>query len=159
MVKSGLIMFLPALVGTLVGGVVFCCCGPVWSAAAGVAAGYLAGRFDQPATGGSAAGRGAAAGGIAGVGALIGQIIAVLINNAILQQNPQTTVELYRMLGIDNVDPSIMGTTTGLIGTLIGGGCWGFLDLVLIAAFGALGGYLWLKFSGKKAAEVIPPQI
>jgi hypothetical protein len=158
MLKSGLIMFIPALVGTLIGGLVFCCCGPLWAVVAGVAAGYLAGLFGKPAEAGSAAGKGAAAAGIAGVGALIGQIVASFLNNAIMQQNPEAAAELYKLIGIQNFTPEMLGTATGIIGTLIGGGCWGIVDLVLIAAFGALGGYLWFRFSSRKSVEN-PPQI
>ncbi|MBN2086652.1 MAG: hypothetical protein JW748_15660 [Anaerolineales bacterium] len=156
MAKSGLILFLPALAGTLAGGIIICCCGPIWAVVVGVAAGYLAGVFVKPADAGSAAGRGAGAGAIAGVGALIGQILASLVNNTLLQQDPETARELYRMLGIENVSPDMLGSATGMIGTLLGGGCWGMLDLLLIAAFGALGGFLWFRFSPKKAADSAP---
>jgi hypothetical protein len=152
MAKSGLIMFFLALAGTLIGGVIICCCGPMWAVVVGVAAGYLAGVFDKPAVAAAAAGKGAAAGGIAGVGALIGEIVASLINNLFVQQNPETLTEAYKLIGIQNVNPSILGTVPGMIGTLIGGGCWGALDLILVAGFGALGGLLWFRLSGKKAA-------
>ena len=152
MAKSGLIMFLPALAGTLIGGIIICCCGPLWAVAVGVAAGYLAGVFVKPADAGTAAGRGAGAGAIAGVGALIGQIIAALVNNTLIRQDPEAAMEVYKMLGIENVSPDVLGSATGMIGTLIGGGCWGMLDLILIAAFGALGGFLWFRFSARKAA-------
>jgi hypothetical protein len=159
MAKSGLIMFILALVGTLIGGMVFCCCAPMLAVVLGAAAGYLAGVFDKPVSGGSAAGKGAGAGGIAGAGALIGQIIAAFINTAIIQQNPETSRELYEMLGIQDFNPEMFGTTSGIIATLFGGGCWGMLDILLLAGFGALGGYLWFALAGKKAAAGTPPAL
>jgi hypothetical protein len=156
MLKSGLIMFFAALVGTVIGGIIFCCCAPAWAVAVGVVAGLLAGVFDKPAAEGPAAGKGAGAGVIAGAGALIGQVIAAYINTTVLLQNPEAAAEVYKMFGIQNFNPEMFGTTYGLIGTLLGGGCWGVLDLILAAGFGALGGFLWFRFLRKQAAGSTP---
>ncbi len=153
MVKSGLIVGGITLVLGIIGGFIFpLVCIPCTALFAGVGAGYLAGRFEKPLTTGDSARRGAGAGAIGGVGALLAHVIAGVANAATL--GPGGANDLLKSLGIplsSTSDPTLFYG-----GAVAGACCFGLVEVVLMAAVGALGGLLWYQLTGKSAAPPAP---
>jgi len=135
MLKSGLIsgavMFLLVLIAAA--GLTPLCalCVPLIT---GLLAGYLTGVFEKPAPD-QALLRGAGAGAIAGGMALVANVLAAIINAAILQ-NPQ--FQLNRLLGLPPAD-----TTTVWIVQLGINFCIGLFNIVFTAALGVGGVAIW----------------
>lgn len=148
MVKSGLIfgavMFLLVLLAAAVISPFCALCVPLL---AGLGAGYLAGVFDKPLSGGESAWRGAGAGAIAAVFGLAAQVLAAVINGLILQ-NPQFNPG--RIFGGVPIDPSLIWA--GQIGIGI---CIGVLNIGITAAFGAGGAAIWSNMAKKDQAAAL----
>ena len=145
MVKAGLILGVVMLVLGIGGSLITPICVPCIALMAGVAAGYLAGVYEKPATSGGTAKVGAGAGAIGGAGALIGQIIGGILNAVIV--GPQGIADFARMLDM----PVSNNPNVAYIGFIGGGFCFGILDILLMAGLGALGGILWHQIAGKNA--------
>ncbi|GAB4489867.1 MAG: hypothetical protein OHK0031_13460 [Anaerolineales bacterium] len=150
MVKSGLIfgavMFLLVLGAAVVISPLCALCVPLL---AGLGAGYLAGRFDQPLSSGAAMKRGAGAGAMAALFGLAAQVMAAIINGLVLQ-NPQFNPG--RVFGGVPIDSSLVWA-----GQIFAGLCVGLLNIGLTAAFGAGGAAIWWNTAGKNQppAEVV----
>ncbi len=115
---------------------------------AGVVAGYLAGVFDKPVTGGGGAKCGVIGGAIAGVGAFLGQALAGVVNALFAPQIAQFVGRTFDL-------PADVNTTR--IIAFGWGLCGGLVDIVIMAGLGTLGGYLWYQFVRSKAAPAAPP--
>jgi hypothetical protein len=117
---------------------------------AGLVAGYLAGVFDRPVSGGDGAKSGALGGLIGGVGAFLGQVVAGVVNAMFAPQ-------LAELMGtVFSMPADVEVTRIAAIGW---GVCGGVADIVLMAALGALGGYLWWQITGSKAVPAAPPPL
>jgi len=150
MIKAGLILGAVMLVLGIGASLISPMCVPCLALAAGIGAGYLAGVYDKPRTSGNSAKVGAVAGTIGGAGALIGQLIGGILNATIV--GPEGAAQLLRQLGLPTV-----GDPTFYYLSFIGGAlCFGVVDIVLMAAFGALGGILWQQFTGKSNSTTYP---
>ena len=113
-----------------------------------LAAGYLAGRFDQPVTSNLAARAGAGTGVIGGLGAFAAHLVFGLI--LLVLGGPAEAADRAQQVGITipaNVNPAVFYSSA------VGGVCCiGIFLAVLLAGAGALGGLLWYQITGKKAA-------
>ena len=143
MVKAGLIFGIVMLVLGIGGSLITPICVPCIALMAGLGAGYLASVYEKRATSGDAAKVGAGAGAIAGAGALLGQITGGIINAVV--GDPQLAAELLESWGL----PATYDPTMYYVSLIGGGVCFGIVDLVLMAGFGALGGILWYQITGK----------
>jgi len=119
---------------------------------AGAAAGYLAGVFQKPITGGAAAKSGAIAGAISGAGAFLGQTLAGVANALFA---PQIAQFVSRMFGAVP-DLNVTRMTALSVGV-----CGGLVDLAIMAGLGALFGYLSYQIVRSRAArpEPAPPSL
>lgn len=139
MVKAGLIsgavmLFLVLIVALFVP--VCALCIPLVT---GLAAGYMTGMFEKmPATNIK---NGAIAGAIAGGLGIVGQLIASVVNAAVLQ-NPNN--QINDLLGVPASSPSEVWMTQ--IGIAC---CFGLINVALTAGFGAGGGAIWNNTAGK----------
>jgi hypothetical protein len=147
--KSGLIIGIAALIlafATSAGLSPLCgllCVSPL----AGAVAGYLAGVFDKPVTGEGGAKSGAIGGAVAGAGAFLGQTLAGVVNAAFAPQIVQFSQRTFGLPG---------DVSTARLVSIGMGICGGLVDVVIMAGVGALGGYLWYRFTGSKATSVTP---
>lgn len=142
---SGAVMFLFVLIAAAVISPLCALCVPL---VAGLLAGYLTGTFEKiPET---VVGRGAMAGAIAGGIGMLAQIIASIINAAVMQ-NPE--LQLNRVLGLPPVAPGTMWAAQ--IGMAL---CVGLLNIGLTAGLGAGGGAIWKGTAGKSQPPAPPVQ-
>jgi hypothetical protein len=156
MLISGLIVgvisfFLSVGSGLLLSPVCMPCC---MAGFLGVGAGFLTGVIDKPGDKNSLAKRGAIAGAIGSIGALIGQVIASVVNGAVV--GPQGAGELIGKLGLPmagNFESSYWLSLVG--GTL----CFVVWDVILMAGLGAIGGLLWWQFVGQKRSMVVTGEV
>jgi len=146
MVKSGLIAGALALVIAVIATYITPICTPCASLFIGLGAGYLADVFDKPSMNNSATRTGALGGAIGGVGASIGQLIGTVLNVMIL--GPQGALQLERLLGLQ-VEGGTTFTNGYWVGAIGGAVCFSIIDILLMAAFGALGGIIWWQTDGK----------
>ncbi len=152
MIRSGLILGALALLVTAGATLLSPVCAPCSTIFLGLAAGYLAGVFDKPLTSSSTSRVGAIGGAIGGVGAIFGQIIGTAINAAVV--GPEGLQNIYQQLGVPTGAMDL--TRTYWIGTVGSALCFSVLDTLLMAAFGAVGGLLWWRISGKNAGPSTP---
>jgi hypothetical protein len=148
MYKSGLLVGILALLVAAGATLLSPLCTPCAVVFLGLGAGYLAGVFDRPASTNRATRAGAIGGAVGGVGALIGQIAGAVINSVVM--GPQGAQQFVQSLGL----PSSGGSAFqgGYWATVVGGAvCFSLLDVLLMAAFGALGAYLWWQITGRHA--------
>ncbi len=154
MYRSGLILGIAALFVAAGATLVSPVCAPCAIVFLGLGAGYLAGVYEKPSTS-SAASRVAAIGGaLGGLGALLGQGLGTAINGALV--GPQGAQRVSQVLGMQLPTGAGFEQTYWIlqVGTAA---CLGLLDVLLMAAFGALGGLLWWQTSGKNANPPAPP--
>ena len=142
MVKSGLIAGALALVIAVIATYITPICTPCVSLFIGLGAGYLADVFDKPSMNNSATRTGA----LGGIGASIGQLIGTVLNVMIL--GPQGALQLERLLGLQ-VEGGTTFTNGYWVGAIGGAVCFSIIDILLMAAFGALGGIIWWQTDGK----------
>lgn len=146
MIKAGLITALISLLIALGATLLSPMCTPCAAIFLGLAAGLLAGVFDKPSDLKNSAKAGAAAGAIGGIGTIIGQMVGAVIN--VLVVGPEGAALFLQRLGIDPGSQS--GFESSYWGGVIGGAlCFSFLDIVLMAGFGALGCIVWQKIFWK----------
>ncbi|PWB55386.1 MAG: hypothetical protein C3F13_04655 [Anaerolineales bacterium] len=155
MVKSGFIIGAISLVFILgISIAVAPFCAPCLGIFFGLAAGYLAGVFDKPASSGESVRKGASAGAIAGAIGFLGGVIGGVLNSLLL--NPANVEAFTRMLGIYNVNISQPLIWFSQIGFAL---CIGLFDIAWMAVLGIAGGALWYQVSGKNQAQaILPPQ-
>ena len=128
-------------------------CAPCAVVLLGLAAGYLAGVFDKPLTSNATSRVGAIGGAIGGSGAILGQGIGTIINA--IAVGPQRAQQVSQVLGLPVTGgPGFEGSYW--VTTIGGGVCFGLLDVLLMALFGALGGLIWWQTAGKSAAPHSP---
>jgi hypothetical protein len=150
MIKSGLLFGAASFIFLLGASVLFTpFCAPCLGVLLGLAAGFVAGVFDQPITLEEGLKHGGIAGAIAGGVGFFGSLIASLINGVIL--TPSTLTTLYRNLGIH------LTFTQSQIwaGQLASAFCVGIFDILLMALLGVVGGAIWYQVLGKKQARGI----
>jgi hypothetical protein len=149
MLKSGLIIGGVAFLLSLGAALITPLCVPCLALLLGLAAGYLAGVFDKPAQNDVSAKAGALSGSIGGVGAMLGQTVAAVANSVML--GPAGAARLATRLGLPTGNSATFGSGywVGVIGSTC---CFSALDILLMAALGALGGVIWWQISGKKPA-------
>lgn len=147
MYKSGLIIGGIALL--VAAGATFLSplCAPCAVIFLGLGAGYLSGLFDKPTTTNATTRAGATGGAVGGVGAVLGQVVGAVINGVLV--GPQGAQQFSQLLGLPSGGPGYeQGYWIGVVGSAL---CFSLLDVALMAAFGALGGYVWWQTSGKNA--------
>lgn len=150
-VRSGLMYGLLAVVITslsvLVGGVPV---GLGFSALAtflsGIGAGYTAAKTTR-AFGVQRIPRGLAAGAIGGVFALLGSLLTAVLFVNLLRQQVAAWIGLVPFGDQIPLIGQIEGYTSPLLrgGGLVGGACLGVVNLLLMIAGGALGGFFWRR--------------
>jgi len=148
MLKSGLIIGAVGLVLALGGSLITPLCVPCLALFLGLAAGYLSGVFDKPGQNSEALKKGALSGAIASLGTIIGQIIGALINAATV--DAAQAAEIMKEFGY--AVPGDMESFYA-IGQIGGTVCFSFLDIIMMALFGLLGGILWWKMTGEKQSQ------
>ena len=146
MLKSGLIVGVIAFIVSIAAGLLTPLCVPCAALFLGVIAGYLAGFLGKPADNGASAKSGALAGSIGGIGAMLGQIVASVVNSLLL--GPAGAARLATRLGLPSTNSAAFGSGywVSVIGTTA---CFSILDILFMAALGALGGVIWWQISGK----------
>lgn len=137
---SGAVMFLFVLLGASIVSPLCALCVPLFT---GLGAGYLTGIFEKNVL--TTVQRGAYAGAIAGALGIVGQMIASVINAAVIQ-NPNN--QLNDVFGLPPADPATVWISQ--IGVAC---CVGLINIGLTAALGAGGGAIWNNTAGKN----LPP--
>ncbi len=158
MYKSGLILGgMTLLIAAVVTAGVGPLCTPCFVLFLGLAAGYATSLFDKPPSSSSASRRGAISGAIAGIGAVLGLGIGSAINGIAVgpERALQLTQPLIQSLGFPTMSSPEYASAywVALVGWAVS--C-GVLDVLLMAAFGAVGGLLWWRISGKNAGPSTP---
>ncbi len=152
MVRSGLILGALALFVAAGSTLISPLCAPCALIFLGLGAGYLAGVFDKPSTSGSTTKIGAIGGAVGGMGAILGQIIGTVINGFIM--TPQQLQGIYQAFGLPTGGPGFTeGYWIGIVGGAI---CFSVVDVLVMAGFGALGGLLWWRTTGRNATPPAP---
>lgn len=155
MIKSGLIIgavtFLFVLGSSILITPIFAPCLGLFL---GLAAGYVGGVFDKPASSGEAVRKGGIAGVIAGSFGFVGGLIGGVVNGALL--NPSSLDWLYKTLGVPSVT---IDQATIWIGQIVAGFCTGLFNIAWMAILGVAGGALWFQIAGKNQIGTMkPPQ-
>ena len=130
-------------------------CSPFEAIVLGVLAGFLAAVSEKPQLPNTAAIRGGLTALIASVIGLIGGAAGYLLRVYVIFPPEATNSVVNQLLG---TEPSPTDAATDVLSTIIGLGCCSLTDFVLMAGFGALGGYLWYRWKGKKLTAEQPPQ-
>jgi hypothetical protein len=150
MYKSGLILGALALFVAAGATIISPVCVPCLVVFLGLGAGYLAGVFDKPNTSDGAAKAGAIGGALGGLGAIIGQAAGAAINSVMI--GPQRAQQLYQVFGIPSSGPGFTQSYwLGVVGSTV---CISLIDVLVMAAFGTLGAYIWWQSAGK---NINPP--
>lgn len=150
MIKSGLIVGAGMFIGVLLAAALISpLCASCVAIFAGLGAGYLTGVYEKPRSSPEGIRRGAGAGAIAGGMAILGQILAAVINAAILQ-NPH--YQFWRTFGLP-----LQSSTSILAAQLLGGVCIGVVNVGIAAGLGAGGGAIWYSTTRKNGPLVQPP--
>jgi hypothetical protein len=116
---------------------------------AGAGAGWLAAHWSQPRDQGRAAGIGAQAGAISGVGALLGQALGGVFNALLV--GPETAMDIYETLGLEGIE--LNSEAAYYAGAIGGQVCCGLLNVAIMAGLGALGAFLYFKYSYRDASQ------
>lgn len=118
-------------------------CVPCVALFLGLIAGFLSGLFDKPREGTETIKTGALAGLITGIILALGQFSGAAINSIVV--GPEGAAQFMGNWGMyPNVDATVYWI--GMLGTTL---CFGFLDILLVAGFGVLGGLGWGVFLRK----------
>jgi hypothetical protein len=151
MIRSAVILGVISFIYMLVANVAMVLCAPFLALILGILAGVLAGIIDKPQTVNKSITSGALAGGLAGIGAVIGNSAGLLIRTFVVF-TPQTLTDmLTEMTGVSYTAAEANGYS------LIPVCCCAVTDLILMAAAGALGGFLWYRYHAKKQSAITPP--
>lgn len=146
--KSALILGAVALFVAAGATVLSPLCAPCAVIFLGLGAGYLACVIDKPPAANASTRAGAIAGASGGVGAVLGQVLGTVINGLVM--GPQGAEQFMRALGLPTSGPGFeQSYWFGMAGSAL---CLSLVDVLLMAAFGALGAYLWWQTAGKNAA-------
>ena len=147
-------MLRAGLIGLLVGGVLsvgitllFPPCTPCAAVFVGLGGGFLACMWERPPTAESGAVLAAKSGAIAGAGSLAGQMLGMLANGLLV--GPEGATEAARTLGLPSTQltPATYWTYQIVLNSLCG-----LTSLIIGAALGALGGFLWYQMAARKQA-------
>ena len=120
-----------------------------------------AGWWALKALGGGSAGRGAGAGAIAGIGALIGSVIGLALlgavfassaNDPAVQQEFQRQLEAAREQNPDAAVPDLDLGALATGGSILGGFCFGLVDLLLSTIGGLIAGIIYGRNRAPAAA-------
>ncbi|MBN2086646.1 MAG: hypothetical protein JW748_15630 [Anaerolineales bacterium] len=152
MIRSAVILGAISFIYMLVANVAMVLCAPFLAIILGMLAGALAAVIDKPQLVNKAAASGAIAGGLAGIGAVIGNTAGLLIRTFVVF-TPQTITDMITDLtGVSYTE------TEAALYSLIPVCCCAITDLILMAAAGALGGFLWMKYQSRGKTSAAPPQ-
>lgn len=132
-------------------------CVPCLALFLGLGAGYFSAQAARPATTDAATRVGAAAGALGGAGALLGHVVGGLLGAARIgpQGASQLMEGILRDMGL-TVPSTIADPVPYYAAALFGSLCFGFLDVLLMAGLGALGGLLW---RGRASGRAAPPAV
>ncbi len=151
MIRSALIIGAAAFIYMLFANVAQMLCVPFLAIVLGLAAGGLAGFFDKPQMANKAVVNGALAGLIAGIGAILGNMAGLAVRIFVIFGQDTFANMITNASGVQYTSTD---TTLGILSLFC---CCAVSDIVLMAATGALGGFLWFKYqSGKKPAAPPP---
>ncbi len=153
MIRSALIIGAISFVYMLFANVAQMLCVPFLAVILGIVAGGLAGFFDKPRMTNKAVVNGALAGLIAGIGAMLGNMAGLAVRIFVIF-GPDTFAGM--MTNATGVQYTISDTALGVFSLFC---CCAFSDIVLMAAAGALGGFLWFKYQSGKKTAAPPAQI
>jgi hypothetical protein len=148
MIRSALILGAVSFIYMLVANIVQNSCAPCLAVLLGLAAGALAAVFDKPAAANKAAVSGALAAWIASIGAVLGTVAGLAIRIFAIF-GPNTFAEIIPGMNYSQSDINL-----GLFFTFC---CCAAIPFLLMAASGALGGFLWFRLA--KPQPSAPPPI
>jgi hypothetical protein len=120
---------------------------------AGAGAGWLAAYWSQPRDQGQAASIGAQAGAISGIGALLGQALGGVFNALLVgpEAAMDMVTDLYESLGVEGIE---LNSEVTYYASAIGGQvCCGLVSVAIMAGLGALGAFLYFKYSYRDASQ------
>ncbi len=152
MIRSALILGAISFIYMMVANIAMVPCAPFLAIILGILAGALAGIFDKPQLVNKAAVSGAMAGGLAGIGAVVGNTAGLLIRTFVVFTPQTITSMLTDLTGVSYTE------TEASLYSLIPVCCCAITDLILMAAAGALGGYLWYQYQAKKHSAGATPR-
>jgi hypothetical protein len=153
MIRSAVIVGVVTFVYFFVTSVAMPLCSPCEAVLLGLLAGFLAAVFDKPQSPNTALVRGGLTALIASILGLIGGIAGYLIRVYVVFPPEATNAVVDQLLG---TEPSEWEGATDVISTVLSLGCCSVTDLVLMSAFGVLGGFAWFRWKGKPAAAGRP---
>lgn len=116
----------------------------------GIAAGYLTGVFDGYFERRAAVKAGAKAAAIAGVGMFFGQILGAVINGVFV--GPEGAAQILGSLGMATGGLGQMSSVYWA-SLILSTACISAFNIVLMAALGALGAFIWWEATGRFKAE------
>jgi hypothetical protein len=152
MIRSAVILGAVSFIYMLVANVAMVPCAPFLAVILGLLAGTLAAVIDKPQRTDKAATAGAIAGGLAGIGAVIGNTAGLLIRTFVVFTPQAITGMITELTG------AAYSETEAALYSLIPVCFCAITDLILMAAAGALGGFLWMKYQSRKNSAAAPPQ-
>jgi hypothetical protein len=153
MIRSALIIGAIAFLYMLFANVAQMLCVPFLAVILGILAGGLAGFFDKPQMVNKAVVNGALAGLIAGIGAVLGNMAGLAMRIFVIFGQDTFAGMITNATGVQYTSTD---TTLGILSIFC---CCAATDIVLMAATGALGGFLWIKFTSGKKTAAAPPQV
>lgn len=156
--KSGLIIGALSFLVSVVVGLVLPLCVPCLALLLGAAAGYLAGQFDKPLSNDTAVKAGALAGALGGIGAILGQVVASVVRTFVV--GPADVARIVDRMGLPT-PPAGTFMSSYWIGLIGGTVCFSLLDILFMAALGAVGGMIWWRMNSKNSppAAITTPEI
>jgi hypothetical protein len=119
-----------------------------------IVVGAIAGWWASKALGYGTAGRGAGAGAIAGLGALLGSIVGLTVlagmvgNSAQFQQQFNDALRNAQQQNPGTTMPNINAGTLMTVGGIVGGFCFGLVDLFLSVIAGLIAGAVYGRNRG-----------
>jgi uncharacterized membrane protein len=153
MIRSALIIGAIAFLYMLFANVAQMLCVPFLAIVLGILAGGLAGFFDKPQRVNKAVVNGALAGVIAGIGAVLGNLAGLAMRIFVIFGQDTFADMITNATGVQYTSTDTM---LGIFSLFC---CCAVSDIVLMAATGALGGFLWFKFRSGKNPAAAPPQV
>lgn len=152
MFKSNLIAVPVTALAVLVTGLLseLCCCAsPAAAVLLGLFAGALCAQFEKPGTKSAAIRRGAIAGAVAGIAALPAQALGEIVVALLLAGSGKVDIAVF---GLPDAHATV-DLWNWALNAVCAAGLYGLTAAAIMAATGAVGGALWLRFLGK----AIPP--
>lgn len=144
--RSGLIVGVVLFVFIFVTSVAMMACAPFELVFFGLLAGALSVHVEALTDPRKSAIRGAAAGGVAAVGGVFGSVAGQLIRFVFLFTPETITNMTDQLMGTANPEVIAQGASAFIMVSCV---C---LNIVVVPAMGALGGYLWCRFKNARTA-------